>query len=253
MQITAFDQSKAQWDLHRAFYRRTVHVASRARGNIIVTTFDTGEAMVAAYSPGTTLRGRYAAHQFTLFTGRDPVTIAEMHLPSGERVPQAWLRPSGLFLHDHDTNHIVSMARCTAYDTWDGGLIPPRLRGVGQVYFMGDRAAPQPSRAITITRVVVPTPAEREHVTTLQHAARLWCTLVTDDTWRNCHNEITRGPHANTRCSRTPTPIADLLTCTTLADLTPADRLRVASFGITYTTQAITTPYLIATPTRSLT
>lgn len=249
MQITAFDQSKAQWDLHRAFHRRTVHVASRARGNVTVTTFDTGEAMVAAYSPGTMLRGRYAAHQFTLFTGRDPVTIAEMHLPSGERVPQAWLRPNGLFLHDHDTNHIVSMDRCTTYDTWDGGLIPPRLRGVGQVYFMGGKAVPQPSRAITINRIVPPTLDERRHITSMRNAARLWCTLVSENSWQIGDTLIGHKYHC---VDNATVPSEEVLKTPTLNDLIPAQRMMLASFGVHYPTIPFTVPYLLAIPRKDV-
>jgi hypothetical protein len=240
MQITSFDMTKVRWDAHRAFHIKTVHLESRARGHVTVTTFDTGEVMVDAISAGKALRGTYKAHQFTIFMPTDLDFEGQLTMPDGTRVPRAWLNT--MLLHDHDTNHVVSLQRSTIYEPHTGGLIPPRLNRVGQVYFMGHKAAPQASCGIKVHRVVAPSTPEGQHLRTMTRAARLWCTLSSNDTYQAGDNYM---PVGDVRAPRKALDVQKVLSAITLEDLLPAERLQLASFGVTYSIRPIVVSHLL--------
>ena len=175
--IRPLNPARTAWDYYKQFYETDEPFVIFASGEMIVTDS----------TPHPSLRRYYNQFNVTLGMTTDDDSVLFFDPECLERVPQAWLTQGGgqYYTADHDTGVAVRLQH------WADGQkdvrLPAWLRGRASAYFGGmteSRAhgvpngqvhAPPIGAPFEVSRPLVLTKEEKEHLATMKAVCAAWC------------------------------------------------------------------------------
>ena len=202
MDTIEFDRNKCAWDYYKRphmglnLYREWLGAEYAP-----FVLFDTGEVICPRVHWKKDQRHNYAQQGVKVFSTAD-ADAPQLYYDTGERVLKAHLTDGGgqILLADEATGVVVGCGRNVTLNTHLRGSFTDYVEGLAlkvptyfqkytvSVYWSGPGREPVGSR-IKIVRPVKLTKEERQHITSMQEAARTWMIMSGEeklrDWWRN--------------------------------------------------------------------
>jgi len=180
MHLPEFDYNTMEWDNWRAFH---ITQSVDPRPSRTFVQFDTGEFIVTNRHWSPDERRNYKALHLQVI-GTDDSNYPQLFVPGAAKpVPKSHLNHNGMqvLLLDHDCQRAVSLESWMTDDN-NGRTVPARFRRPYSVaaYYSGPKAMPVGAVPITRHYPQPLTTKEREHVTEMHEACKMWLQMQGD-------------------------------------------------------------------------